>query len=69
MKVLIVGASRGIGLEFVRQYRAADALSASGLAWQIDTGDSVAHMRRVIAALTPSDNGRFFDHDGTPIDW
>ena len=35
----------------------------------LDTGDSVAHMRRVIAALTPSDNGRFFDHDGAPIDW
>jgi len=50
MKVLIVGASRGIGLEFVRQYRAAgvavtatalaldvaDAVNASGLASQID---------------------------------
>jgi len=50
MKVLIVGASRGIGLEVVRQYRAAgvavtattlaldvaDAVNASGLASQID---------------------------------
>ncbi|MGY4830921.1 SDR family oxidoreductase [Sphaerotilaceae bacterium SBD11-9] len=31
--------------------------------------DSVAHMRRVLADLTPADNGRFFDHDGTPIPW
>ncbi|WOB09081.1 SDR family oxidoreductase [Piscinibacter gummiphilus] len=30
---------------------------------------SVGHMRRVIAGLTPSDNGQFFDHDGTPIAW
>jgi len=35
----------------------------------LDTGDSVTHMRRVIAELTPADNGRFFDHDGTLIDW
>lgn len=30
---------------------------------------SVAEMRRVIAGLTPADNGRFLDHDGTPIEW
>ncbi|MET0333351.1 MAG: SDR family oxidoreductase [Rhizobacter sp.] len=30
---------------------------------------SVGHMRRVIAGLEPSDNGNFFDHDGTPIPW
>jgi NAD(P)-dependent dehydrogenase (short-subunit alcohol dehydrogenase family) len=30
---------------------------------------SVASMRKVIAGLKPSDNGRFLDHDGTPIDW
>lgn len=30
---------------------------------------SVGHMRRVIAGLTPADNGQFFDHDGTPIAW
>ena len=69
MKVLVIGASRGIGLELVRQYRAAgalvtatardeaglerlralgaaalaldvtDAASASGLAWRIDGGE------------------------------
>lgn len=30
---------------------------------------SVADMRRVIAGLTPADNGRFLNHDGTAIDW
>jgi len=30
---------------------------------------SVADLRRLIAGLTPADNGRFLDHDGTPIDW
>jgi NAD(P)-dependent dehydrogenase (short-subunit alcohol dehydrogenase family) len=30
---------------------------------------SVREMRRVIAGLTPADNGCFFDHDGTPIPW
>jgi NAD(P)-dependent dehydrogenase (short-subunit alcohol dehydrogenase family) len=30
---------------------------------------SVADLRRLIANLTPADNGRFLDHDGTPIDW
>ncbi|HKX41445.1 MAG TPA: SDR family oxidoreductase [Burkholderiaceae bacterium] len=30
---------------------------------------SVADMRRLIARLTPADNGRFFNHDGTSIDW
>jgi NAD(P)-dependent dehydrogenase (short-subunit alcohol dehydrogenase family) len=30
---------------------------------------SVADMRRVIAGLGPADNGRFLNHDGTPIAW
>jgi NAD(P)-dependent dehydrogenase (short-subunit alcohol dehydrogenase family) len=30
---------------------------------------SVAGLRRTLAALTPADNGGFFDHDGTPIPW
>ncbi|HEY9068586.1 MAG TPA: SDR family oxidoreductase [Burkholderiaceae bacterium] len=30
---------------------------------------SVADLRRVIAGLRPADNGRFFNHDGTSIDW
>jgi NAD(P)-dependent dehydrogenase (short-subunit alcohol dehydrogenase family) len=35
----------------------------------LDVDVSVGHMRRVIAGLAPADNGRFFDHDGTPIPW
>jgi NAD(P)-dependent dehydrogenase (short-subunit alcohol dehydrogenase family) len=35
----------------------------------LEASDSVAHMRRVIAGLSPTDNGSFFDHDGTPIPW
>ncbi len=31
--------------------------------------ESVADLRRVIARLTPADNGRFLNHDGSPIDW
>jgi NAD(P)-dependent dehydrogenase (short-subunit alcohol dehydrogenase family) len=30
---------------------------------------SAADLRRVIAVLVPADNGRFFDHDGSAIDW
>ena len=30
---------------------------------------SVADMRRTIAGLSAADNGRFLNHDGTPIDW
>lgn len=30
---------------------------------------SVADMRGVIARLTPTDNGCFLNHDGTPIEW
>ncbi len=31
--------------------------------------ESVAGMRRVIAGLTPQDNGRFLHHDGSEIPW
>jgi len=31
--------------------------------------DSVSALRRTLAGLKPADNGRFFDHDGTPIAW
>jgi NAD(P)-dependent dehydrogenase (short-subunit alcohol dehydrogenase family) len=36
---------------------------------QLDVSDSVAQMRVVIAALSPKDNGRFLNHDGTSIPW
>ncbi len=35
----------------------------------LEASDSVAHMRRVIDGLSAEDNGRFLDHDGTPIEW
>ena len=31
--------------------------------------DSAAGMRRVIAGLTPADNGAFRNFDGTPLPW
>ena len=40
-----------------------------GAGASLDVDQSVAGMRRVIAGLTPADNGRFIDHDGTPIPW
>jgi NAD(P)-dependent dehydrogenase (short-subunit alcohol dehydrogenase family) len=35
----------------------------------IDVGTSAADIRRTLAALTPADNGGFFNHDGTPLAW
>jgi NAD(P)-dependent dehydrogenase (short-subunit alcohol dehydrogenase family) len=35
----------------------------------LDVAASVRDLRRVIAGLTPADNGRFFNHDGQPIAW
>jgi NAD(P)-dependent dehydrogenase (short-subunit alcohol dehydrogenase family) len=35
----------------------------------ITAEQSVAGMRGVIAALTPKDNGRFLNYDGSAIDW
>jgi NAD(P)-dependent dehydrogenase (short-subunit alcohol dehydrogenase family) len=40
-----------------------------GAGADLDVADAVADMRRTLAALTPADNGGFFDHDGTPIPW
>jgi NAD(P)-dependent dehydrogenase (short-subunit alcohol dehydrogenase family) len=39
------------------------------LAAELSPEQSVADLRRVMAGLTPADNGRFFNHDGTIIDW
>jgi NAD(P)-dependent dehydrogenase (short-subunit alcohol dehydrogenase family) len=35
----------------------------------LDVAQSVADMRRTLAALTPADNGRFLNHDGQPLAW
>lgn len=35
----------------------------------LEVGDSIAGLRRTIAALTAAEHGRFLNHDGTPIDW
>jgi NAD(P)-dependent dehydrogenase (short-subunit alcohol dehydrogenase family) len=40
-----------------------------GAAASLSASDSVSHMRRTLAALTPADNGRFLDHDGTALAW
>ena len=36
---------------------------------KVDTVDSVAGMRRVIAGIGAEDNGRFFNHDGSILPW
>jgi NAD(P)-dependent dehydrogenase (short-subunit alcohol dehydrogenase family) len=35
----------------------------------LDVAESVATMRATLAALTPADNGGFFNHDGQPLAW
>jgi NAD(P)-dependent dehydrogenase (short-subunit alcohol dehydrogenase family) len=35
----------------------------------IDPADSVTGMRQVIGGLSPADNGRFFNYDGSPLPW
>jgi NAD(P)-dependent dehydrogenase (short-subunit alcohol dehydrogenase family) len=40
-----------------------------GAGADLDPTTSVADMRRTLAGLTPEDNGRFFNHDGTELAW
>jgi NAD(P)-dependent dehydrogenase (short-subunit alcohol dehydrogenase family) len=40
-----------------------------GSSADIDVATSVSDMRRTLAALTPADNGGFFNHDGQPLAW
>jgi NAD(P)-dependent dehydrogenase (short-subunit alcohol dehydrogenase family) len=40
-----------------------------GAGADLDVATSVADMRRVLAGLQPTDNGRFFNHDGAPLAW
>lgn len=35
----------------------------------LDVNDSASSLRAVLDGLTPADNGRFLDHDGTSIAW
>lgn len=80
--VLITGSSRGIGLEFARQYSAA-GWSVIGTArkpdWvKTDLGgpqaplqaeDSVRGMLGVIDRLSPADNGTFRTYSGEQMAW
>ena len=40
-----------------------------GAGAELDVARSVADLRATIARLGPADNGRFLNHDGTPIPW
>ena len=40
-----------------------------GTGADIEVADSVASLRRTLAALTPQHNGCFLDHDGQPLAW
>lgn len=40
-----------------------------GAGADLSVGESVASLRRTLAALTPAEHGRFLNHDGTPIAW
>ncbi len=35
----------------------------------ITPGDAVTGMRKLIDGLTPADSGKFFNYDGTPLEW
>ncbi|MBP6899041.1 MAG: SDR family oxidoreductase [Burkholderiaceae bacterium] len=40
-----------------------------GAGADLDIARSVADLRATVAALTPADNGGFFNHDGQPLAW
>lgn len=40
-----------------------------GAGADLSVEQSVADLRRTIAALTPADTGRFLNHDGSPLAW
>jgi NAD(P)-dependent dehydrogenase (short-subunit alcohol dehydrogenase family) len=40
-----------------------------GEAADLDVADSVATMRRTLAALTAAEHGGFLNHDGQPLAW
>lgn len=68
--VLIVGASRGLGREFVRQYLADGAQVVATARRPAEVAElEAAGMRRTLAAVKPAQNGSFLNHDGSPIGW
>ena len=40
-----------------------------GSSADLEVSASVADLRRLLAGLQPADNGRFLNHDGSPIGW
>jgi len=62
---LIIGASRGIGLEFARQYLAADWRVFGTFRGQADR----IGMRRVIGEPMAYPGGGFFDYRGQSLAW
>ncbi|WP_280152917.1 SDR family oxidoreductase [Piscinibacter sp. XHJ-5] len=40
-----------------------------GASADLPPAQSVSDLRRLVAGLTPADNGRFLNHDGSPIPW
>ena len=81
--VLVTGANRGLGLEFVRQYlaeaEANDVIVVLNPGWvktdmggdaaTLSTEESIGSLRTRIAALSIEDSGTFIDHDGRRIPW
>ncbi|GMV03514.1 MAG: hypothetical protein AMXMBFR52_31690 [Burkholderiales bacterium] len=77
---LVVGASRGLGLEFAKQYLA-DGWRVVALhpGWvrtdmggpnaDIDATASIAGMRRVIADVAAYPGGGFYDYRGHSLAW
>jgi hypothetical protein len=40
-----------------------------GASAAIDATESIAGLRKVIEGLKPSDNGKFFNYDGSELPW
>ncbi len=65
--VLITGANRGLGLEYARQY-AADGWNVIATA-PLKPRESIAGLRKVIAAANLDQAGKFLDYEGKEIAW
>jgi NAD(P)-dependent dehydrogenase (short-subunit alcohol dehydrogenase family) len=60
-------AERGVTVAMLHPGWVRTDMGGSGA--DIEPAASVDGMRRVIAALKPEDNGKFFNHDGTELPW